>query len=268
MNPPCIQDIFFQLKKRDFKIALISSGLPAELVNKLGESFGADYAYGIEIYNSANVDIYNTIIKDVKYGIRVFNAEFITISECSIPDVDLSYACIQLYNVDYINITNNYLSGGHNCLVLGGGVTEVVISNNTLVNTANRGIYMHNVLNCILRDNVITAPGFGSYCSQSNYVDFLNNKIYGSDSSACGISLGSGTGGSNNCSIINNSVIINYAHGISLYRSNGNHISGNNATNNFDYGIFLGYSKEKIDKLLEEGKAHMGELSEHLHKRL
>ena len=33
-------------------------------------------------------------------------------------------------------------------------------------------------------------------------------------------------------------------------------------------GDLLGYSREKIDRLLEEGKAHMTELSEHLHKRL
>ena len=33
-------------------------------------------------------------------------------------------------------------------------------------------------------------------------------------------------------------------------------------------GDLLGYSKEKIDNLLEEGIAHMEELSQHLHKRL
>jgi len=38
---------------------------------------------------------------------------------------------------------------------------------------------------------------------------------------------------------------------------------------NYDVlGNTLGYSKGKIDKLLEEGKSHMAELSEHLHKRL
>ena len=33
-------------------------------------------------------------------------------------------------------------------------------------------------------------------------------------------------------------------------------------------GDLLGYSRQKITRLLEEGKAHMGALSEHLHKRL
>jgi len=34
------------------------------------------------------------------------------------------------------------------------------------------------------------------------------------------------------------------------------------------FGDLLGYPKEKIDRLLEEGKAHMAELTSHLHKRL
>ena len=38
---------------------------------------------------------------------------------------------------------------------------------------------------------------------------------------------------------------------------------------NYDVlGDLLGYSKQKIDKLLGEGRAHMEELSQHLHKRL
>ena len=46
---PHLQSIFRQLKDRNFKIALISSGLPSTIVKKLGASLGADFAYGIEI---------------------------------------------------------------------------------------------------------------------------------------------------------------------------------------------------------------------------
>jgi dolichol kinase/2-hydroxy-3-keto-5-methylthiopentenyl-1-phosphate phosphatase len=46
---PNLQNIFMQLKDRNFKIALISSGLPYQIVKKLGDTLGADYAYGIEI---------------------------------------------------------------------------------------------------------------------------------------------------------------------------------------------------------------------------
>jgi len=33
-------------------------------------------------------------------------------------------------------------------------------------------------------------------------------------------------------------------------------------------GDLLGYSREKVDKLLEEGRDHLAELNKHLHKRL
>ena len=43
-----LQNIGCQLKTRNCKIALISSGLPTAIVQRLGASIGADYAYGIE----------------------------------------------------------------------------------------------------------------------------------------------------------------------------------------------------------------------------
>ena len=43
-----LQNIGCQLKTRNCKIALISSGLPTVIVQRLGTSIGADYAYGIE----------------------------------------------------------------------------------------------------------------------------------------------------------------------------------------------------------------------------
>ena len=46
---PHIKNIFQQLKKRNFKIALISSGLPSILVRNLGDFLGVDYTYGVEI---------------------------------------------------------------------------------------------------------------------------------------------------------------------------------------------------------------------------
>jgi len=46
---PYLQDLFNQLKTRNFKIALISSGVPTLLIKKLGDSLGADYVYGIEV---------------------------------------------------------------------------------------------------------------------------------------------------------------------------------------------------------------------------
>lgn len=46
---PFLQNIFCQIKARNCKIALISSGLPTVIVKKLAYALGADYAYGIEV---------------------------------------------------------------------------------------------------------------------------------------------------------------------------------------------------------------------------
>ena len=46
---PYLQSIFCQLKDRNYKIALISSGIPTVIVKKLADCLGAEYAYGIEV---------------------------------------------------------------------------------------------------------------------------------------------------------------------------------------------------------------------------
>ena len=48
-STPYLQNIFSQIKERNCKIALISSGLPTVIVKKLADEVGADYAYGIEV---------------------------------------------------------------------------------------------------------------------------------------------------------------------------------------------------------------------------
>ena len=46
---PYLQSFFCQLKARNCKIALISSGIPTVIVKKLANTLGADYAYGVEV---------------------------------------------------------------------------------------------------------------------------------------------------------------------------------------------------------------------------
>ena len=46
---PMLESFFAQLKIRNCKIALISSGLPKVVVEKLASMVGADYAFGIEV---------------------------------------------------------------------------------------------------------------------------------------------------------------------------------------------------------------------------
>lgn len=46
---PHVEHVFAQLKARNCKIALISSGLPSFIVKELASKLGADYGFGIEI---------------------------------------------------------------------------------------------------------------------------------------------------------------------------------------------------------------------------
>jgi dolichol kinase/phosphoserine phosphatase len=48
-STPFLQSICSQVKARNCKIALISSGLPTVIVKQLAATVGADYAYGIEV---------------------------------------------------------------------------------------------------------------------------------------------------------------------------------------------------------------------------
>jgi len=48
-STPNLQSVFAQLKTRNCKTALISSGLPTIIVKKLAVTLGADYAFGIEV---------------------------------------------------------------------------------------------------------------------------------------------------------------------------------------------------------------------------
>ena len=45
---PYLQSFFCQLKARNYKIVLISSGIPTVIVKKLANALGADYAFGVE----------------------------------------------------------------------------------------------------------------------------------------------------------------------------------------------------------------------------
>ena len=53
---PYLQNIFCQVKARNCKIALISSGLPSVIVKELASTLGADYSYGIEVETKEGTD--------------------------------------------------------------------------------------------------------------------------------------------------------------------------------------------------------------------
>ncbi|MDR1993311.1 MAG: haloacid dehalogenase-like hydrolase [Nitrososphaerota archaeon] len=114
-TPPYLQNLFSQLKARNCKIALISSGVPSVLVKKLGALVGADYAYGVEIEQKngklTGVIWSDAIAKNAKLKIlhEILNRENLLISDCIVVADDRNNRCIFLsgmlkigFNPDFV----------------------------------------------------------------------------------------------------------------------------------------------------------------------
>jgi len=112
---PYLQSFFCQLKARNCKIALISSGIPTIIVKKLSDILGADYAYGIEIETKEGKltgQIWgNAIEKSGKLAIlkNILNQEGLRLEDCVVVADDRNNSCIFMpgilkigYNPDFV----------------------------------------------------------------------------------------------------------------------------------------------------------------------
>lgn len=127
---PYLQNIFCQLKSRNCKIALISSGVPTVIVKKLADSLGADFAYGVEVGLLNGVltgDIWgDAITRDGKLKIfcDILKREDFHVQECVVVADDRNNRCIFMegmlrigFNPDFIirvkadRVVNGRLSG-------------------------------------------------------------------------------------------------------------------------------------------------------------
>jgi phosphoserine phosphatase/dolichol kinase len=99
---PFLQSIFSQLKARNCKTALITSGLPTSLVKKLAECVGADYAYGIEVEQKdgrlTGQISGDAITKNGKLAIlcEILNRERLLVRDCVVVADDRNNRCIFL----------------------------------------------------------------------------------------------------------------------------------------------------------------------------
>ena len=107
--------VFAQLKARNCKIALISSGLPIAVVKKLAKATGADFAFGIEVgVNDETLtgEIGGQVIDaDGKFKVlsQVMKAEGYEPEDCVVVADDRNNSCIFLpdmqkigYNPDFV----------------------------------------------------------------------------------------------------------------------------------------------------------------------
>jgi dolichol kinase/phosphoserine phosphatase len=112
---PQLQSIFAQLKIRNCKTALISSGLPTVIVEKLASTVGADYAFGVEVGvndNALTGEIGGDAIKaNGKFKVlsQILAAEGLKLEDCVVVADDRNNSCIFLsgmqkigYNPDFV----------------------------------------------------------------------------------------------------------------------------------------------------------------------
>jgi len=114
-SKPMLESFFAQLKIRNCRIALISSGLPTVLVEKLASMIGADYAFGIEAGvndDALTGEIWGDAIEangKLKILSRIVAAEGLKLEDCVVVADDRNNRCIFLsgmqkigYNPDFV----------------------------------------------------------------------------------------------------------------------------------------------------------------------
>ena len=114
-STPFLKNIFCQIKMRNCKIALISSGLPTVIVKKLADAVGADYAYGIEVETKDGKltgKIWGDAIAPggkLKILSQILTAENLRLSDCIVVADDRNNRCIFLpgmlkigFNPDFV----------------------------------------------------------------------------------------------------------------------------------------------------------------------
>ena len=112
---PFLQNIFSQIKMRNCKIALISSGLPSVIVKKLANAVGAEYAYGIEVEikdGKLTGEIWGDAIGPngkLKILCQILTSENLRLSDCIVVADDRNNRCIFMpgmlkigFNPDFI----------------------------------------------------------------------------------------------------------------------------------------------------------------------
>jgi HAD superfamily phosphoserine phosphatase-like hydrolase len=110
-----LQSTFSQIKARNCKTALISSGLPTVIVKKLADTLGADYAYGVEVETKDGEltgKIWGNAIEPngkLKILTQILTAENLRLSDCIVVADDRNNRCMFLpgvlkigYNPDFI----------------------------------------------------------------------------------------------------------------------------------------------------------------------
>jgi phosphoserine phosphatase/dolichol kinase len=127
---PYLQTLFMELRARNYKVALISSGIPTVIVEELKKCTGADYAYGVEMATQdgrVTGEIWGDAIKQngkLKILESILSRENLTVQDCVVVADDRNNSSIFLpgmlkigFNPDFVlrvkadRVVNGKLSG-------------------------------------------------------------------------------------------------------------------------------------------------------------
>jgi phosphoserine phosphatase len=127
---PLLLSIFNQLKNRNYKIALISSGLPTVIIKKFADCLGAEYAFGIDVetqdakltgqISGEAIELYGKM----KILSKILVAENLELKDCVVVADDRNNRCLFSpevlkigFNADFVirvkadRVINGKLSG-------------------------------------------------------------------------------------------------------------------------------------------------------------
>ncbi|WP_292465933.1 NosD domain-containing protein [Methanolobus sp.] len=188
----------------------------------VGEGFG-NSTISAALANATNGD--TIVVTDGTYVENIdVDKEVTIISERGATNatVQASTSSDHIFNITVNNVT-----------VSGFNITGSTFSNNA-------GVYLNNVLNCNISNNIIVDNNYGIFLSSSNNNTISNNLV--TENSNSGISIVS----SNNNTLRNNIVNNNQDSGIYIYLSNANSLINNTVGNNSDIGVSIQYSENTI----------------------
>ncbi len=110
-----LQSICSQVKSRNCKIALISSGIPTIILKKLALLIGADYAYGIEVETTNDMltgKIWGDAIEPngkLRILYEILSAEGLRLNDCIVVADDRNNRCLFLPGILKIGFNPDYI---------------------------------------------------------------------------------------------------------------------------------------------------------------
>jgi dolichol kinase/phosphoserine phosphatase len=124
---PRLQSFFAQLKGKDYRLALISSGLPTVIVKRLADCLGVEYAYGIDVGMTESGELTGDISGEaidpdgkMKILKKILALEGLTLSDIVVVADDRNNRCLFThqtkkigYNPDFIiRVKSDYVVMG------------------------------------------------------------------------------------------------------------------------------------------------------------